>query len=77
MYLRFFESMSKIYLFCHFSKKFLSTNNKLKVHMMTHTGEKPHECGLCDKNFTTMSKLNTHLVTHTRKKSYPCEFCGK
>ena len=45
--------------------------------MVTHTGEKPHQCSTCDKQFTTMGNLNTHMLTHRGEKSYPYEVCGK
>ena len=57
--------------------KDFSTNNKLKVHMMIYTGEKPHQCSTCDKYFATISILNTHLLTHRRKKPYQSELYGK
>ena len=45
--------------------------------MVTHIGEKPHQCSACKKYFTTIINLNRHLLTHTRKKPYPCKLCDK
>lgn len=38
-------------------------SNKLgnhKIHMLTHTGARPHRCEVCDKTFVQKSSLKTH-----------------
>ena len=31
-----------------------------------HSGEKPHECGICGKRFTASSNLYYHRMTHNK-----------
>ena len=39
--------------------------SKLKTHMLSHMGVKPHKCQYCGKQFTDGSNLRMHLRLHT------------
>ena len=40
-------------------------SKKLKYHIMTSNGEKPHKCEICKKDFVLASDLKTHERTHS------------
>ncbi|XP_034288869.1 zinc finger protein 436-like isoform X2 [Pantherophis guttatus] len=43
----------------------------------TQTGEKPHKCMECGKNFSRNSSLTFHKKIHTGERPYKCMECGK
>ncbi|CAN0420952.1 unnamed protein product, partial [Lampetra fluviatilis] len=49
----------------------------LTQHQITHTGEKPFKCTVCDKAYAQSSTLQIHQRTHTEEKPFKCSLCVK
>ncbi|XP_075392356.1 zinc finger protein 296 [Tenrec ecaudatus] len=58
---------------CTVCKKTLSSFSNLKVHMRSHTGERPYACDQCPYACAQSSKLNRHKKTHRQVQTpSPC-----
>lgn len=47
---------------CDLCGSFKSSSGALKVHMLTHSDERPHRCEICDQGFKVKSKLQRHVA---------------
>ncbi|CAL8112110.1 unnamed protein product [Orchesella dallaii] len=59
---------------CH---KTYSSKAQLRIHLRTHTNERPHVCPFCDHGFNHISNLKNHIRVHLNETSILCFKCPK
>ncbi|XP_041452727.1 uncharacterized protein LOC121405828 [Lytechinus variegatus] len=62
---------------CDVCSYVFSSSSKLRTHLLTHLGVKPHRCKICHKGFTDRSNLRAHSLIHAGVKKFTCETCSK
>ena len=62
---------------CPFCPKLMPNSGNMKMHIRSHTGEKPFSCNDCRKSFTHKGDLARHTLIHTGEKPFQCNYCEK
>ncbi|CAH2232653.1 jg5280 [Pararge aegeria aegeria] len=49
----------------------------IKIHMRTHSSDRPYRCKFCPKAFKVPGSLHSHILwNHKRTRNYKCEVCN-
>lgn len=54
----------------------MTKRSALTVHERVHSGEKPHTCDDCQRQFSDSSSLARHRRIHQGLKPFKCEMCN-
>ena len=73
------EDSQRTHYKCRFCNYVTTTQygSRLKLHLFSHTGEKPEMCKDCGQTFKTPNNLRNHERTHSNLLNYKCEYCSK
>ncbi|RVE49604.1 hypothetical protein evm_005736 [Chilo suppressalis] len=45
-------------------------------HMKSHSEDRPHKCGVCERGFKTIASLQNHVNMHNGVKPHICKYCN-
>lgn len=62
---------------CDICGKTLPKLYSLRIHMLNHTGVRPHSCKACGKTFAHKHSLKMHKALHDVTKQFQCKYCKK
>lgn len=62
---------------CDICGKTMPKLYSLRIHMLSHTGVRPHSCKVCGKTFATKHSLKMHRALHETLKRFQCTVCEK
>ncbi|KFM67037.1 Chorion transcription factor Cf2, partial [Stegodyphus mimosarum] len=55
---------TKQFVHCPYCSYSTSVKGRLRDHMLTHTGERPHSCPYCGRRFAQKSSMRRHAMRH-------------
>ncbi|KAJ8350364.1 hypothetical protein SKAU_G00254940 [Synaphobranchus kaupii] len=71
------RSRTKREFVCDICGKTLPKLYSLRIHMLNHTGVRPHACRVCGKAFAHKHSLKMHRALHDALKQFHCTLCDK
>lgn len=71
------KSRTKREFVCDICGKTLPKLYSLRIHMLNHTGVRPHCCRVCGKAFAHKHSLKMHRALHDALKQFHCSLCEK
>lgn len=66
---------NKMEIKCIKCDKILSNMRAYKVHLKTHSGDKPFVCEVCGKAFSLLATLKSHSLIHKGELPFKCPQC--
>ena len=60
---------------CDYCPKRYKQRYLLKIHIRSHTGERPFKCDHCPKQYASRDVLKIHIRQHTGERPNTCEIC--
>ena len=60
---------------CPHCFKIMKNPNNMKRHILTHIGDKPFICDICNQAFPRKDYLTVHRRSHTGEKPFACHLC--
>ncbi|CAL4083298.1 unnamed protein product [Meganyctiphanes norvegica] len=62
---------------CPYCDKKYESNYRLKIHLYSHSGERPFVCDICGHGFARRPNLMAHYRVHSGAKEYSCTKCDR
>ncbi|KRF85666.1 uncharacterized protein Dvir_GJ25864 [Drosophila virilis] len=62
---------------CPQCRKACTCKSTLKLHLRSHTDERPYKCPHCPKAYKQFTGLLSHIYTHGGKTAFKCPYCRK
>ncbi|XP_023241072.1 zinc finger protein 714-like isoform X1 [Centruroides sculpturatus] len=62
---------------CKLCKKEFKWESQLKIHLATHSEDRPYKCDICSKCFKSKASVINHKVAHNYDRNYICQLCDR
>ncbi|XP_023241074.1 zinc finger protein 567-like isoform X1 [Centruroides sculpturatus] len=62
---------------CKLCKKEFKWESHLKIHLATHSEDRPYKCDICNKCFKSRPSLTNHKTIHNDERNHFCLICKR